>query len=49
MREIWGKRGLTVIAVFGAALAADRFWNYGYYSDSALITLLREIKRSFGW
>jgi hypothetical protein len=33
---------------FGAALAADRYWNYSYYTDSAL-TVLREIKRSFGW
>jgi hypothetical protein len=43
-----GKPGFTAIAIFGAALAADRYWNYSYYTDSVL-TVLREIKRSFGW
>jgi hypothetical protein len=40
--------GQTWLHLFGAALAADRYWNYSYYTDSAL-TVLREIKRSFGW
>jgi hypothetical protein len=43
-----GKPGLIAIVIFGAAIVADRYWNYGYYTDGAMI-LLREIRRSFGW
>jgi hypothetical protein len=43
-----GKLGWTAILVFGAAFVADRYWNYGLYTDSAL-RVLREIRRSFGW
>lgn len=43
-----GKLGWAVILVLGAALAADHYLNYGYYTDSTL-TVLGQIKRSFGW
>lgn len=43
-----GKFGWAVIVVLGAALAADQYLNYGYYTDSTL-TVLGQIKRSFGW
>jgi hypothetical protein len=37
------------ISVAGvAAVAADKYFNYGYYTDGALL-MLREIRRSFGW
>ncbi|HEX5323991.1 MAG TPA: hypothetical protein VFW40_09405 [Capsulimonadaceae bacterium] len=40
--------GWAAIGVLVAALVADQYWNYGHYTDSTL-TVLREIKRSFGW
>jgi hypothetical protein len=43
-----GKFGWTAIGVLAAALVADQYWNHGYYTDSAL-TVLRQIKHSFGW
>jgi len=48
MVSAMGKFGWTAIGVIAAALVADQYWNYGYYTDSAL-AVLRDIKRSFGW
>jgi hypothetical protein len=45
---VMGKFGWTAIVVLGAAFAADRYWNYGYYTESALV-VLRQIRQSFGW
>jgi hypothetical protein len=42
-----GKFGWTVIAVLCAALAADRYFNYSYYTNGAL-AVLREIRHAFG-
>ena len=42
------KIGLAAIGVLVAALVADQYWNYGYYTDGAL-GMLRHIKHSFGW
>jgi hypothetical protein len=42
------KLGWMAVGVLGAALAADQFLNYGYYTDATLATL-RAIKHSFGW
>jgi hypothetical protein len=41
-----GRFGLAVIFVFAAAIAADQYWNYGYYTDSTM-SMLAHIKRSF--
>jgi hypothetical protein len=35
-------------AVLAAAFLADRYWNFGLYTDGAL-RLLTEIRGSFGW
>jgi len=43
-----GKLGWAAIFVFCAALAADQYFNYGYYTDGAL-AMLRQIRYSFGW
>jgi hypothetical protein len=43
-----GKLGLFAIIVFGCAVAADQYWNYGYYTDGTL-SALRQIRHSFGW
>jgi hypothetical protein len=43
-----GKFSWTAIIVFGAALAADQYWNFGKYTDATL-TVLRQIRHSFGW
>lgn len=43
-----GKFSWIVIFVLCAALAADRYWNYGYFTDGAL-SMLRQIRTSFGW
>jgi len=43
-----GKFGWTAIGVLVAAFVADQYWNYGYYTDSAL-AMLRQIRQSFGW
>lgn len=43
-----GKPAFAAIIVFCAAIAADQYWNYGYYTDGAL-RALREIRHAFGW
>ena len=43
-----GKLGWTALVVVCAAVVADRYWNYGYYTDGAL-QVFREIRRGFGW
>jgi hypothetical protein len=43
-----GKLGLAAIIVLACAVAADHYWNYGYYTDGAL-SALRQIRHSFGW
>lgn len=43
-----GKFGWTAVIVFGAAVAADQYWNYGYYTDGVMQTL-HHIQNSFGW
>jgi len=43
-----GKFGWTAIGILVAAFVADQYWNYGYYTDSAL-AMLRQIRQSFGW
>ena len=43
-----GKLGWSAIFILGAAFAADRYFNYGYYTDGAII-MLRQIRNSFGW
>ena len=43
-----GKGFLTVVLFVGAAIAADRYYNFGHYTDGAL-SMLREIRRSFGF
>jgi hypothetical protein len=43
-----GKLGWTAIFVVCAALAADQYFNDGYYTDGAL-AMLRDIRSSFGW
>ena len=43
-----GRFGFAVILVFAAAIGADQYWNYGYYTDGAL-AMLRHTKDSFGW
>ena len=43
-----GRFGWTVIAVVALALAADHYWNDGYYAGHAL-AMLGEIRHSFRW
>jgi hypothetical protein len=43
-----GKLGLIATGVLAAALVADEYWNYGYYTDGA-VAMLRHIRHSFGW
>ena len=43
-----GKGFLIAIVIVFAAVAADRYYNFGHYSDGAL-SMLREIQRSFGF
>lgn len=38
----------AAIFALGALVAADQYFNRGYYSDAAL-TVLRQIRHSFGW
>ena len=45
---VMDKLGWTALGVLAAALAADEYWNYGYYTDNALL-VLRQILHSFGW
>ena len=45
---VMGRFGWTVIGVLVAAFLADQYWKHGYYTDNAL-TVLRQIKHSFGW
>jgi bacteriorhodopsin len=41
-----GKFGWSAIVVLLAALAADQYFDYGYYTDGAL-AMLRQISHSF--
>ena len=43
-----GKLAWTAIFVFGAAFAADQYWNFGKYTDATL-SVLHQIRYSFGW
>ena len=43
-----GKGFLIAILIVGAAVAADQYFNSGYFTDGA-IAMFREIKRSFGF
>jgi hypothetical protein len=43
-----GKFGWSVILVLVAAIAADQYLNYGYYTDGAIM-MVRQIRASFGW
>jgi hypothetical protein len=43
-----GKLAWTAIFVFGAAFAADQYWNLGKYTDATL-SVLHQIRYSFGW
>jgi hypothetical protein len=42
-----GKLGLTAILLLGAAVVADRYFNYGRHTDGVIATL-RQIQRTFG-
>jgi hypothetical protein len=42
------RRSGAAILVLVAALMADRYLNYGFYTDAAL-NVLRSMGRSFGW
>jgi hypothetical protein len=42
-----GKGILTAVLIFGAAVAADQYYNFGYYTDGTL-AMLRQIQHSFG-
>jgi hypothetical protein len=46
--DAMGKLGWTAIGVLIAALVADQYWNYGYFTDAA-VNMFRQIRRSFGW
>jgi hypothetical protein len=39
---------LSWIAIIILGCAADRYLNYGYYTDASL-SALRQIRHSFGW
>jgi hypothetical protein len=43
-----GKLGWPVVVLFCAAVAADQYLNYGYYTDGAM-AMFRQIRNSFGW
>jgi hypothetical protein len=43
-----GKVGWSAIIVFFGAVAADQYFNYGYYTDAGL-QVLRQIQHAFGW
>ena len=43
-----GKLGWSGILIFGAAFAADQYFNYGYYTDGTIM-MFRQIRNSFGW
>jgi hypothetical protein len=43
-----GKGIWSAIVALGAVVAADQYFNRGYYSESAL-AVLRQIRHSFGW
>jgi hypothetical protein len=42
------KFGWTAVVAVGCLLAADRYWNYGFYTDTTL-SVLRQISRSLRW
>ena len=46
--DTMGKLAWTAIIVFGAAFAADQYWNFGKYTDATL-SVLGAIRYSFGW
>lgn len=39
---------LAIVLALGGAVAADRHYTYGIYTDAAL-NMLRQIGHSFGW
>jgi hypothetical protein len=43
-----GKQSLVVIIIIACAIAADQYWNYGFYTDGTL-RALHQIRHSFGW
>jgi hypothetical protein len=43
-----GKFGWSLLLIFCAAIAADQYLNYGYYTDGA-VAMMRQIRNSFGW
>lgn len=42
------KPSVVAIVVLACAVAADQYWNYGYYTDGVL-RALHQIRHSFGW
>ena len=43
-----GKGILIAILMIGAGVAADEYYNFGYYTVGAL-SMLRELRHSFGF
>jgi hypothetical protein len=43
-----GKFGWSVVIILIGAVAADQYLNNGYYTDGTM-TMLRQIRNSFGW
>ena len=43
-----GKGFVVTILVLGAAVAADQYFNFGYYTDG-MLAMLRQIQHSFGF
>ena len=43
-----GKGIWAATIALGAVVAADQYFNSGYYTDAALV-VLRQIRHSFGW
>jgi len=43
-----GKGFLIAILIIVAAVAADQYFNFGYYTDGAL-AMLGQIKQAFGF
>jgi len=43
-----GKGVFVAAIVLGSAMAADRHYNFGFYTDG-MISMLRQIQHSFGF
>ena len=43
-----GKGFLVTVLILGAAVVADQYFNFGFYTDGAL-AMLRQIQHSFGF